>query len=69
VTYTLPSGVSGFTLKGQWHMLSRHVFRDLLSQVFQSKSRNTWRESIYHLYFKGNPGAHDGGVYITGLSK
>jgi hypothetical protein len=30
VTYTLPSGVSGFTLKGQWHILSGHVFLDLL---------------------------------------
>jgi hypothetical protein len=30
VTYTLRSCVSGFTLKGQWHILPRHVFRDLL---------------------------------------
>jgi hypothetical protein len=42
---------------------------EYISLVFQSKSRNTWRGSIYHWSFKVNPETHDGGVYITGLSK
>jgi hypothetical protein len=75
VIYTPPSCVSGFTLRDQWYILPRHVFRDLrmtgdyISLVCQSKSRNTWRGSIYHWSVKVNPETHDGGVYITGLSK
>jgi hypothetical protein len=76
VIYTPPSCVSGFTLRDQWYILPCHVFRDLLWQtsdiyspsctgeyislVCQSKSRNTWRGSIYHWSFKVNPETHDG---------
>jgi hypothetical protein len=42
---------------------------EYISLVCQSKSRNTWRGSIYHWSFKVNPETHDCGIYITGLSK
>jgi hypothetical protein len=78
--YTSPSFVSGFTLTDQWYILPRHVFQDLLWQAsdiyspmmcfgIYCESRNTWRGSIYHWSVKVNPETHDGGVYITGLSK
>jgi hypothetical protein len=54
VRYTPSSCVSGFTLT---------------DQCYQGKSRNTWRGSIYHWSVKVNPETHDGGVYITGLSR
>jgi hypothetical protein len=75
VIYTPPSYVSGFTLTGQWYILPHHVFRDLrwetsdISLACQRKSWNTWRGSIYHWSLKVNSETHDGGVYITGLSK
>jgi hypothetical protein len=69
VIYIPPSCVSGFTLRDQWYIFPRHVFRDLRWQTSTSKSRNTWRGCIYHWSVKVNPETHDGGVYITGLSK
>jgi hypothetical protein len=63
VIYTAPSCVSGFSLRDQWYILPRHVFRDLRWETSDIYS------SIYHWSVKVNPETHDGGVYITGLSK